>query len=154
MDREEAAYMSEKKTRIATEESQSGRYAVIEIRRNEVFPKRFVISYRDEESLRELIAAPRIIGIGFGFREAAVEVVPSIASTDDDSKNIREKPVFRGEEDRRGPQSTRQHPRHRLRLTETRRIACATLQNAVLAGVLMFHSRSVLGAVIRAFVCA
>jgi hypothetical protein len=39
-------------------------------------------------------------------------------------------------------------------LAETRRIACATLQNAVVAGVLLFYSRSVLGAVIRAFVGA
>jgi len=39
-------------------------------------------------------------------------------------------------------------------LTDTRRIACATLQNAVVAGVLAFYSRSVLGAVIRAFVGA
>ena len=72
--------MSEKKTRIVAEES---RYALIEVRRNEVFPERFVL--------------------------------------------------------------------HRVGLTETRR---ATLQNAVVAGVLMFYSRSVLGAVIRAFVGA
>ena len=74
--------MSEKKTRIVAEESQ---YAVIEVRRNEVFPERFV---------------------------------------------------------------------NRVGLTETRRIACATLQNAVVAGVLMFYSRSLLGAVIRACVSA
>jgi len=98
---EKAAYMSEKKTRIVTEES---RYAVIEFRRNEIFPERFVIAYRDQESLR--------------------------------------------------PQRPRQHPRHRVELTETRRITCAILQNAVVAGALLFYSRSALGAVIRAFVGA
>jgi hypothetical protein len=39
-------------------------------------------------------------------------------------------------------------------ITETRRIACATLQNAVVAGVLLFYSRSVVGAVIRVVVGA
>jgi hypothetical protein len=39
-------------------------------------------------------------------------------------------------------------------ITETRRLAFATLQNAVVAGVLLFYSRSVVGAVIRAFLGA
>lgn len=41
--------------------------------------------------------------------------------------------------------------RHRVGFTETRVMACATLQNALVAGVLMFYSRSVLGGVIRVF---
>ena len=39
-------------------------------------------------------------------------------------------------------------------VAETRRIACATLQNVLAAGVLMFYSKSLLGAVIRACVGA
>jgi|HubBroStandDraft_6_1064221.scaffolds.fasta_scaffold854461_2 hypothetical protein len=81
---QEEAYMSEKKTGIVAEESQEGRYAVIQVR---------------------------------------------------------------------APQSPEHRLRPRVGLTESRRFACATLQNAVLAGILMFHSRSVLGAIARAFVC-
>jgi hypothetical protein len=44
--------------------------------------------------------------------------------------------------------------RRRVRFTETRVVACATLQNALVTGVLMFYSRSILGAVIRGFVGA
>lgn len=87
--------MSEKKTRIVTEKSQSGQYAVIEVRRCEVVP-----------------------------------------------------------DDHCGPHSPRQRLLNRVGLEETRCIAFATLQNAVVAGVLMFYSRSVLGAVIRACVGA
>jgi hypothetical protein len=145
--------MSEKKTRIMTEESPSGRYAVIEIRRNEVFRKRFVISYRDEESLCELTAAPSIIGIGFSFREAAGAVIPNSLSRDAGAKNIPEKPAFRREDDHVEPQSPR-HPLPRAGLAKTRRIACATLQNAVVAGALLFYSRSILGAIVRACVGA
>src|ERR1700678_351503 len=83
---QEVAHMSEMKTRIATEESQSGRYAGIKIRRNQAFLRRFV--------------------------------------------------------------------RQRLGLTEARRIAYAALQSAVVVGVLIFHSRSILGSVIRALVCS
>jgi hypothetical protein len=48
-------------------------------------------------------------------------------------------------------QSPRQHPLHRVRLTGTRGIACATLQNVFAAGILLFYSRTILGTVIRAF---
>ena len=146
--------MSEKKTRIVAEESPSGRYAVIEIRRNEVFRKRFVISYRDEESLRELTAVPSIIGIGFSFREAAFAVIPNSSSNDAGAKNIPEKPAFRREDDHVESQSPRQHTLPRAGLVKTRRIACATLQNAVVAGALLFYSRSILGAIVRACVGA
>jgi hypothetical protein len=66
----------------------------------------------------------------------------------------RKKPALRRKDDQRGAQSPRQLLLHAVGLTETRRIAGASLQNAVVAGVLTFYSRSVLGAVIRAFVGA
>jgi hypothetical protein len=143
--------MSEKKTRVVAEEPQSGRCAVIEIRRNEVFPESVVISYRDEKSLRELTPEAWIIGIGFTFREAAVAVIPDSPSTDADSMNILEEPAFRHKDDHCGPRSPRQNQLHRVGLAKTRGIAYATLQSALVAAVLMFYSRSVLGAVIRAF---
>jgi|HubBroStandDraft_6_1064221.scaffolds.fasta_scaffold161379_3 hypothetical protein len=151
--RQKAAYMSEKKTNIVTEESKSGRHAVIEFRRDEVFHRRFAISYHDQESLRE-IAAPSFIGIGFSFCEAAVAVIPNSSSRDADSNNMPDKPTVRREDGRRGPQSRMRCLLHRTGLTTTRGIACATLQSAVVAGVLMFYSRSVSGAVVRACIGA
>ena len=47
-------------------------YAVIEARWSEGPPERFVIAYRDEESLRDVIAAPSIVGTGFITREEAL----------------------------------------------------------------------------------
>ena len=46
-------------------------YAVIEARRTEGPSERFVITYPDEESLRELIAGPSIIACDFTSREEA-----------------------------------------------------------------------------------
>ena len=144
--------MSKKKTAIVTGESQSERYAVIGVRWNEVCPE-LVIAYRNEDSLRELIAAPCIIGIGFGSREAAVAVVPNSSPRNADSKNTQE-PTLRCEDDHRVPQSPRQRLRHSVGIKETRRIACVALQHAMAAGVLMFYSKSVMGAAFRAFVGA
>lgn len=57
------AHLSDKKTAIVAEELQGESYAVIEARQNGVLSEGFVIAYRKEESLRELIAGRSIIGI-------------------------------------------------------------------------------------------
>jgi hypothetical protein len=90
--------MSEIKTGIVAEKSQGGRYAVIEIRRSEAFLKRLGISYRDEKSLRELLAASSIVGIGFSFRKTAVAVTPNSSSIGAESKSVEEKRAFRRED--------------------------------------------------------
>jgi len=48
-------------------------FAVIAGLRTETGPERLVIEYPNEESLRDLIAAPSIIAVGFSSREKAVE---------------------------------------------------------------------------------
>ena len=53
-------------------DSSNGRYAVIAGLRTETGHERLVIAYPNEESLRDLIAAPSIIAIGFSSREEAV----------------------------------------------------------------------------------
>lgn len=50
-------------------------YAIIEALRLDAGPERLVIAYRGENSLRELIAAPRIIAAGFSSRNAAAKVL-------------------------------------------------------------------------------
>jgi hypothetical protein len=53
-------------------DSSSEQFAVIESRWTDRRPDRFVLVYRDEESLRELIATPSIIALGFTSREDAL----------------------------------------------------------------------------------
>jgi hypothetical protein len=48
-------------------------YAVIAVLRTEQLPERLVVAYPDEESLRDLIAAPSIIALGFNSRDEAVK---------------------------------------------------------------------------------
>jgi len=114
----------------------SERYLVIEGRWHEPTLKRFVFAVRDEESLRQRIAGVSVVGIGFGICKAVVA----------------EKLALDCEGDHGGAQSPRQDPRYRVGLSETRRIAGATLQYAIAAGVLVFYSKNVLGAALRALV--
>jgi hypothetical protein len=53
-------------------DSSSVQYAVIAGLRTETGPERLVIAYPNEESLRDLIAAPSIVALGFSSREEAV----------------------------------------------------------------------------------
>jgi hypothetical protein len=46
------------------------RYAVIQASSNNERPERLVIAYQDENCLRDLIASPSIIGLGFASRES------------------------------------------------------------------------------------
>jgi hypothetical protein len=48
-------------------------YAIIEARQTEVGPcsERFVLAYRNEQSLHDVIAGPRIIAVGFSSRDEA-----------------------------------------------------------------------------------
>src|SRR5215475_8692827 len=55
-------------------------YAVIEALRTETAPERFVIAYREEESLRDLIAARSIIAVGFVSREEAEATIEARVS--------------------------------------------------------------------------
>jgi hypothetical protein len=47
-------------------------YAVIQLSSITDPPERLILAYRDERTLRDLIAGPSIVGLGFGSREEAV----------------------------------------------------------------------------------
>jgi len=57
------------------------RYAVIEALRTEADPECFVISYRTEQSLHNVIAAPCIITFGFFSGEEAEASIKGYVST-------------------------------------------------------------------------
>jgi hypothetical protein len=56
------------------------RYAVILASSKKDRPERFVIAYHDENCLRDLIAAPSIIELGFASREEAIANLKSFVS--------------------------------------------------------------------------
>jgi hypothetical protein len=50
-------------------------YAIIQASSNNDEPERLVVAYPDENCLRDLIAAPSIVGFGFASREEAMAKV-------------------------------------------------------------------------------
>jgi hypothetical protein len=130
----------------------SKRYLVIEARWHEPMLERLAFALRDEESLREGIAGISVVGIAFGPCEGAAAVIPNSSSRGADTKNNLEKLAVDCEGHHNEAQSPRQDLRHRVGLSEARRIAGATLQYAIAASVLMFYSKNVLGAALRALV--
>jgi len=112
-------------------------FAVIEARRTDGPPERFVIAYSDESALRDLIAGPSIIGWGFATREQAQGHVD----------------VRLGSEQPQGPHTTRGRDRdcrilsakQRLRaafdLMEAGRIIHGFLKAATAVAILTFYSR-------------
>src|ERR1700739_3900281 len=66
------AQMAEVKIVSGLVDSSGVQYAVIAGLRTETGPERLVIAYPNEKSLRDLIAAPSIIAVGFSSREEAI----------------------------------------------------------------------------------
>ena len=58
-------------------QSANMQYAVIRLSGTKAFPERVVIAYPNEETLRDLIAGPSIIGLGFVSREEALVTADS-----------------------------------------------------------------------------
>lgn len=56
-------------------------YAVIEALRADADPERFVIAYRNEQSVHDLVAASCIIACGFESREEAEASIETCLST-------------------------------------------------------------------------
>jgi hypothetical protein len=87
--------------------------------------ERFVIAYSDERSLRSFLAAPSIVGLGYGSRDEAIanmeRCAPAIVG---DVRNF----------------------------TRTRNIIRRILQHSVAAAIVFFYSRNLLSATVRSFV--
>jgi hypothetical protein len=56
-------------------------YAVVEAIQTEAAPERFVIPYRNERSLNDVLAASCIIAFGFSSREEALASAKACVST-------------------------------------------------------------------------
>lgn len=144
--------MSDKTSASATEDSQHQRYAVIGVRWSEELPE-LVIAFRDQESLRDLIATTRIIGIGLASRQAAVAVIPDSSLRDAASKETPEEAEVEREPYGGIPQSLRRR-RGTFELKDIRHIVCSALQDVVALGVLTLYSKSAMGAALRVLIGA
>lgn len=136
-------------------DSSSVQYAVIEARWTERPPERFVIAYRDEESLYDAIATPSIVAVGFTSREAAIAGIETCSSGAAAWRQIpRARQVDGTGKCQHGLHSAERRFGDWFDLAEIRGITRRALQDTVAATILIFSSRSVMSTVIRLFIGA
>jgi hypothetical protein len=128
------------------------RYAVISVR-SEPARERLVIAYPDEKTLRDLIAAPSIVALGYTSRAEALKNIDRCVTTKSSLKRLLKTASL--------------HPNMPF-LTECRaalpRLAGAfglsgtskvmrnLLHNGLAAALVFFYSRNVLSSTVRAFI--
>ena len=118
------------------------RYAVIEASSKKDGPERLVIAYHDEQSLRDLIAAPSIIGLGFASREEAIaNLEDHMAATAPSKQKPRITAMFYL------THANRDLPNGHGQ--KHRRILQSILQSALAAVVAVIYSKNIVSAMIR-----
>jgi hypothetical protein len=128
------------------------RYAVIRVR-SEPASERLVIAYPDENALRDLIAAPSIVAVGYTSRADAVENIDRCVTTKASLKRLPKTAMF--------------YPKVKF-LTEcwlalrrlangfglsgTSKIMRSLLHNGLAGALILCYSRNVLSSTVRAFI--
>jgi hypothetical protein len=118
-------------------------YAVIQASSKKGRPERLVIAYQYEDCLRDLIAAPSIIGLGFASREEAIANLEGHMSDAAPSKQkARITAMFHAT-----------HANVELAgghgLVKHRRIPQSILQSALAAVIALFYSKNIVSVMIR-----
>jgi hypothetical protein len=128
------------------------RYAVVEALRTEGGSERFVLAYRNERSLRDLIAAPCIAAFGFSSREDATAKTKHSVSMATIQKQTRStKVVKRIEECEHGRHRAEQRSETCSASSKIRQFLTAFYSDAVVAGILIMFSRNMFSTAIRTF---
>ena len=124
-------------------------YAVIEARQTEagLSSERFVIAYRNVQSLHDVIAEPRIIAVGFSSREEAAASNTAWVSAAPRKQLPRATVVDRVEKHHDGFHWTER--RTGLALRRLRGFLVTAYSDLVTSAVVIFSSRNTLSAAIR-----
>jgi hypothetical protein len=131
-------------------DSSEVQYAVIAGLRTETGLERLVIAYPNEEALRDLIAAPSIIAVGFSSREEAVAAGRAWVPTAMAYQRMPEAIAGRGIE--RDQQARNCAERRRETGSTLRRLArflVTSYSHAATTAIVIFSSKNAVSAVIR-----
>ena len=106
-------------------------------------PEKLVIVHRNENRLRDLIAVPSIVGLGFRSREAAIAnlVVSNTDLSSFDTKASRQSHISRG--------STETDVAGTGYLEKDRRMSFRILQCALSMAIVVFYSENLVSGIIR-----
>ena len=119
------------------------RYAVISVR-SEPSRERLVIAYPDEETLRNLVAAPSIVALGYTSRAGALKNIDRCVTSQPSLRRLRAAATECCLAFWRLAGSSG--------LLRTSRVMRTLLRNGVAVVVIFFYSRNVLSSTVRAFI--
>jgi hypothetical protein len=118
-------------------------YAIIQASSKQDSPERLVIAYHDENCLRDLIAAPSIIDLGFASREEAIANLEGHMSDAAPSKQkLRITAMFHATHENGDSPSGHGLVKHR-------RIPQSILQSTLAAVIALFYSQNIVSVMIR-----
>ena len=126
------------------------RYAVIEARWVGRPAERFTVAYYSEESLRELIRGPNIIGSGFLSRQDAAALIPESLMVDPNA-STRNKADCGSIENRSSASSGTTELENRFTLERIWTVPRGLLHQLASAFVLIGSSKNILSIALRAF---
>jgi hypothetical protein len=132
--------------------SSTWQYAVISVR-SEPDRERLVIEYPDEETLRDLIAAPSIVALGYTSRADALKNIDRCVTTTSSLKRLLETAVLHTN------MTFLTECRVALRrlaggfrLSGASKVMRNLLHSGLAAALIFFYSRNLLSSTVRAFV--
>jgi hypothetical protein len=119
------------------------RYAVIQASSKKDRPERLVIAYPDENCLRDLIAAPSIVGFGFISREEAMANLVGSTPSPTASKPLHRPGAMSYEAQQNSDLTAR------YALEKDRGISIRLLRYALSAAIVLFYSKNLFSVILR-----
>jgi len=126
-------------------------YAVISVR-TEPRCERLVIAYPDEKSLRDLVAASSIVGIGYRSREEAQANIDRCTTTAYPSRRKVTATLVTFTRFLGRFVSNHESPRGELKLARTWSSIRNLLQHSFAVAIVVFYSKNVLSGAVRALI--
>jgi hypothetical protein len=119
------------------------RYAIIQASSTKDHPERLVIAYPDENCLRDLIAAPTIVGLGFTSPEQAMANLVGSTASPTASKPLHRPRAMSYEAQQNSDLTAR------YALEKDRGISIRLLRCALSAAIVLFYSKNLFSVILR-----
>jgi len=123
------------------------RYAVISVR-SEPGRERLVIAYPDEETLRDLIAAPSIVTLGYSSRADALKNIDAYVTTAGSLRRLKTAVL----DTNMTFLTVWRRLAGSIGLSGTSKVMRNLLHGGLAAALIFFYSRNVLSSTVRAFI--
>jgi len=114
--------------------------------------ERLVIAYPDEKTLRDLLAGPSIVGLGYSSREEAEAIIPYRTRAQPLRRKSMATLVADGLRALKEFVSNHRLAKDKFRLGNTQSTICGLLQQTFVAVIVVLYSKNALSAVVRALI--